>query len=227
MKLTIKSAIFLAVFFSAVGCKKNNDDNETSDTAETESAAGEDDDDSTKASFTVQLNSTGASLLGLATSLTAKLGGVDLIADCAGDAPPGNCLELGLTPDPDIWINEGCNDDIAKCTTSNTEFFELIDVDAANTILNSQGRSISPGTFTKVRIYFLNNDAADALQCDNVSSSVKPGVPITVTLLEKTVVAAGESVTVTLNYDPSAVDCSDDATISSTFNAMTATVTKN
>jgi len=51
-----------------------------------------------------------------------------------------------------------------------TSFFELIDPTAANTVLNSQGRSIDVGAFTKVRIYFLNNDAADAIQCNNVAS---------------------------------------------------------
>jgi hypothetical protein len=90
-----------------------------------------------------------------------------------------------------------------------------------------QGRSIEPGVFTKVRIYFLNNDAGDALQCDGVASATRPGVPITIDLPEDITVAAGESVTVTLNYDPSAVDCADEMTISSAISAMTATVTKN
>lgn len=179
------------------------------------------------ASFKVQLKNSASSLAGAATSLTAKLGGVDLIADCAGDQPPGNCLELGRSPDPDIWINAGCNDDIAQCTTSNTEFFELINPTTANTVLGSQGRSIDSGVFTKVRIYVLNNDGGNALKCDGVASSVRPSVPISVTLPSAVTVSAGESVTVTLNYDPSAVNCADDATIISALNGMTATVTKN
>lgn len=186
--------------------------------------------DNGKATFKVQLkNAAPAPALGLAatTSLTAKLGGVDLIADCAGDQPPGNCLEIGRSPDPDIWVNAGCNDDIAQCTTANTQFFELIDPTAANAVLNSQGRTIEAGTFTKVRIYLLNNDAGDALQCNGTASPVRPGTPITVTLPAAIVVADGESVTVTLNYDPTAVDCANDLTISAAISAMTATVTKN
>ena len=179
------------------------------------------------ASFKVQLKNSASSLTANATSLTAKLGGVDLIADCAGDQPPGNCLEIGRSPDPDIWINAGCNNDIAQCTTSNTEFFELIDPTAANTVLNSQGRSIEAGVFTKVRIYMLNNDAGNALQCDGAASSVRPVMPMTLTLPSAVTVAEGESVTVTLNYDPSSVDCADATTISSALGAMTATVTKN
>jgi hypothetical protein len=216
---------------------KSDDKDATTDTA-TNTGTGTDDDASDddadddagadKASFKVQLNNSSAALaLTTATSLTAKLGGVDLIADCAGDAPPGNCLELGRAPDPDIWVNGGCSDDIAQCTTANTEFFELIDPTAANTVLNSQGRSIEAGVFTKVRIYFLNNDAGDALQCDGVASATRPAVPITVDLPEAITVAAGESVTVTLNYDPSAVDCADETTISAAISGITATVTKS
>jgi hypothetical protein len=179
------------------------------------------------ASFKVQLKNSASSLTVAATSLTAKLGGVDLVADCAGDQPPGNCLDIGRSPDPDIWINAGCNNDMAQCTTSNTEFFELIDPAAANTVLNSQGRSIEAGVFTKVRIYMLNNDEGNALQCDGVGSSIRPVMPITVTLPSAVTVAEGESVTVTLNYNPSAVNCADATTISSVLSAMTATVTKN
>jgi hypothetical protein len=179
------------------------------------------------ASFKVQLKNSASSLTANATSLTAKLGGVDLVADCAGDQPPGNCLEIGRSPDPDIWINAGCNNDMAQCTTSNTEFFELIDPAAANTVLNSQGRSIEAGVFTKVRIYMLNNDEGNALQCDGVGSSIRPVMPITVTLPSAVTVAEGESVTVTINYDPSSVDCAIPTTISSALGAMTATVTKN
>jgi hypothetical protein len=179
------------------------------------------------ASFKVQLKNSASSLTVAATSLKAKLGGVDLVADCAGDQPPGNCLEIGRSPDPDIWINAGCNNDIAQCTTSNTEFFELIDPAAANTVLNSQGRSIEAGVFTKVRIDMLNNDEGNALQCDGAASSIKPVMPITITLPSAITVAEGESVTVTINYDPSSVDCADGTTISSALGAMTATVTKN
>ena len=188
------------------------------------------------ASFKVQLSNANSlrslsdgltPMVALATSLTAKLGGVDLIAECAGDTPPGTCLDSGLAPDPDIWVNQGCNNDISQCTTSNTEYFELIDPTAANTELNSQGRSIEPGTFTKVRIYLLNNDLNDAVQCNGVANATRPGVPITVTLPTSITVAAGESVTVTLTYDTSAADCSDDSTISAVFSGMTATATKN
>ena len=94
-------------------------------------------------------------------------------------------------------------------------------------VLNSQGRSIEAGTFTKVRIYFLNNDAGDAIQCNGAASPVRPAIPITVSLPEALTVAAEESVTVTLNYDPSRVDCADDTTIAAAISAMTATVSKN
>ncbi len=50
---------------------------------------------------------------------------------------------------PTLETNEGCNDDIAQCTTSNTEFFELIDPPPQIPELSSQGRSIDPGTFTQ------------------------------------------------------------------------------
>jgi hypothetical protein len=178
------------------------------------------------ASFKVQLKNSAAALSFSATSLEAKLGGVDLIADCAGDHPPGNCLELGKIPDPDIWINSGCNNDIAQCTSSNTEFFALINPAAANTVLNSQGRTIDVGVFTKVRIYLLNNDDGNSLRCDGLSSAARPMVPIMVDLPSAITVEDGESVTVTLNYDPSTLDCSDQTSISSVFSGMTATVTK-
>ena len=177
------------------------------------------------ASFKVQLKNSAASLALTSASLTAKLGGVDLIADCAGDQPPGNCLELGRSPDPDIWVNAGCNNDIAQCTTSNTDFFELINPAAANAVLNSQGRSIDAGVFTKVRIYLLNNDEGNAIQCNGAPVSVRPLIPITITLPSPLTIAGGASVTVTLNYDPSAVNCSDPTTISAAMSAMTATVT--
>lgn len=212
--LTI-ACLFITAITAISGCSKDEKDEEN------EKQKG-------LASFKVQLkNSASSSLTANATSLTVKLGGVDLIADCAGDQPPGNCLDIGRAPDPDIWINAGCNNDIAQCTTSNTEFFELINPTAANTVLNSQGRSIEAGVFTKVRIYMLNNDQGNALQCDGAASSVRPAVPITVTLPSPITVAEGESVTVTLNYNPSAVNCADAMTISSALNAMTATVTKN
>lgn len=179
------------------------------------------------AAFKVQLNNKAASLALATTSLTAKLGGVDLLADCTGDQPPGTCLTQGRAPDPDIWVNAGCNDDIAQCTTANTEFFELINPTAANTLLNSQGRSIEVGVYTKVRIYFLNNDGGNALQCNGVASTARPGVPITITLPAAITVAEGETVTVTLNYDPSTVDCAQEATVVSAISAMTATATKN
>ncbi len=135
------------VFVAALsyGCGKKSDTTSTSKDA----------------SFKVKLANESLDLgvgLTTVTSIGAKLGGVDLIADCAGDTPPGDCLELGLSPDPDIWVNEGCDGDLAQCTTSNTAYFELVDPSAANTALNSQGRSIEAGTFTKVRIYLLNND---------------------------------------------------------------------
>jgi hypothetical protein len=176
------------------------------------------------ASFKVRLKNSAASAALTATSLTAKLGGVDLVADCAGDQPPGNCLALGRSPDPDIWVNAGCNNDMAQCTTSNTDFFELINPAAANAVLNSQGRSIEAGVFSKVRIYLLNNDDGTAIQCNGVASLVTPKIPITVTLPSPLTIASGDSVTVTLNYDPSAINCSDAATISAAMSAMTATV---
>lgn len=214
--MTTKTSLtaFAAVLFSASIFSACSKDDKTPHTA--------------TAAFKVQLKNAAQGLvLADATSLTAKLGGVDLLADCTGDQPPGTCLELGRAPDPDIWVNAGCNDDIAQCTTANTQFFELIDPTAANTVLNSQGRSIEVGTYTKVRIYLLNNDAGDALQCNGVASAVRPGVPITVTLPAAMTVAEGESVTVTLNFDPSAVDCAKDETLSAVFSGMTATVTKN
>ena len=207
LKLILATTIFYAAAFS--GCSKDDDKDEP------------------KAAFKVQLNNSAFSFTQAATSLTAKLGGVDLIADCAGNSPPGNCLELGNNPDPDIWVNAGCNDDIAQCTTANTQFFELINPAAANTVLNSQGRSIDIGTFTKVRIYFLNNDAGDAIQCNGVASPARPAIPITIELPAAITVAEGETVTVTLNYDPSAVVCSNETTITSAFSSITATVTKN
>lgn len=197
------------------------------------------DSDSDKAAFKVQLSNSDSLLslskrilpsfktLAAATSLTAKLGGVDLLAECTGGNPPGTCIDDGLAPDPDIWVNAGCDDDIAQCTTSNTEFFELIDPSAANTELNSQGRDIDAGTFTHVRIYLLNNDAGDALECNGAASSEKPASPITVTLPSSLTVIAGDSVTVTLSYDPSAVDCADGTSISTAFSGMTAAATKN
>ena len=165
--------------------------------------------------------------LSAATSLAAKLGGVDLLSDCTGGNPPGTCLDSGIAPDPDIWINAGCNNDIAQCTTSNTEFFELIDPTAANVILSSQGRSIEPGNFTHVRIYLLNNDASDALECDGAAVDARPAIPIVVELPSALTVTEGEGVTVTLNYDPSSVDCADGTSISNAISAMTATATKN
>lgn len=207
----ISTALFALVSVVALsGCDKDDDEDE----------------DKGSAAFKVQLSS-GTTLALAATSLTAKLGGVDLIADCAGDQPPGNCLELNKAPDPDIWVNGGCNGDIAQCTTSNTEFFELINPAAANAVLNSQGRSIEPGTFTKVRIYLLNNDAGNALQCNNAAVATRPQSPINVTLPSALTVADGESVTVTLNYSPAAVDCANEMTISAVFAGMSATVTKN
>lgn len=192
--------------------------------------------DSSSAGFKVQL-SAGSGLSAVnkqkplaatpATSLTAKLGGVDLLAECTGGNPPGTCLDSGLDPDPDIWVNSGCNDDIAQCTTSNTEFFELIDPTAANVTLNSQGRSIEPGTFTHVRIYFLNNDLADAIQCNGIASAARPVIPITVALPSNLTVEAGQSVTVTLTYDLSSVDCDDQSTIETAISAITATATLN
>ncbi len=239
--LVISAVLVSGMLYMSCGEKKDDEDEEEAEDGETGGTTGGTTggatgggtegttapDDSDQASFKVQLSNSSATLrLATATSLTAKLGGVDLIADCAGDAPPGNCLEVDREPDPDIWVNEGCNDDIAQCTTENTEFFELIDPTAANTTLNSQGRSIEPGTFTKVRIYFLNNDAGDALECDGVASATRPGVPITVDLPEEMVVAEGDNVTVTLSYDPSAVDCADETTIAAAINGITATVTK-
>lgn len=207
-------SLAIAAITSISGCSKDEKDEK-------------DDKQKGLVSFKVQLKNSGSSLTVAATSLKAKLGGVDLLADCAGDQPPGNCLAIGRSPDPDIWINAGCNNDMAQCTTSNTEFFELIDPTAANTVLNSQGRSIEAGVFTKVRIYMLNNDEGNALQCDGAASSIRPVMPITITLPSAVTVAAGESVTVTLNYDPSAVNCANATTISSALGAMTATVTKN
>ena len=55
---------------------------------------------------------------------------------------------------------------------------------------------------------------------------LRPQVPITIELPAALTVAEGESVTVTLNYDPSAVDCADDVSISTPISAMTATATK-
>ena len=184
------------------------------------------DEEKKKAAFKVQLKSSASPLALAATSLTAKLGGVDLIADCAGDQPPGTCLDDDRNPDPDIWVNGGCNDDIAQCTTANTEFFELINPTAANTVLNSQGRSVETGVYTKVRIYFLNNDKGDAIQCGGVATTARPAIPITITLPTAMTVEENETVTVTLNYDPSAVDCADETSISTVISGMTATVTK-
>ena len=187
------------------------------------------------ASFKVQLNNSAslysiiqpmAEIFSAATSITAKLGGVDILADCTGGNPPGTCLSSNRSPDPDIWVNEGCNNDIAQCTTSNTQFFELIDPTAANTILNSQCRSIETGTYTHVRIYFLNNDAGDALKCNGNPSSARPNVPITVELPSSLTVAQGESVTVTLNYNPTGVDCND-SSAANMVSSITATATKN
>lgn len=209
----IKSALVFAVILSAVtlsNCSKEEKEDKKNGSA----------------SFKVQLKNSSAGLNLSATSLEAKLGGVDLISDCAGEQPPGNCLELGKNPDPDIWINAGCNNDIAQCSSSNTEFFELINPNAANVVLNSQGRTIDAGVFTKVRIYLLNNDDSNSLRCDGVASTAKPMVPIVVNLPAAVTVAEGESVTVTLNYDPSALVCSDHTSISSMFGGMTATVTK-
>ncbi len=125
-------------------------------------------------------------------------------------------------------MNAGCNNDIAQCTTSNTEFFELIDPAVANTELNSQGRSIEVGTFTHVRVYFLNNDLGDAVACNSTSiPNVRPNAPITVALSSPLVVAEGDNVTVTLSYDPSAADCANDSSVSAVFSSMTATATIN
>ncbi len=185
------------------------------------------------ANFKVHLNNSTTTqissikTLSVATSLRAKLGGVDLLNECTNGAPPGDCLDLGKAPDPDIWVNAGCNDDIAQCTTSNTQFFELIDPTAANTELNSQGRSIEVGTFTHVRVYFLNNDNNDAIECDGVANAVRPNAPITVALASPLTVAEGDSVTVTLSYDPSAVDCADQTTLTNMFSGMTASATIN
>jgi hypothetical protein len=189
-----------------------------------------------KASFKVQLSDSSSltalsnetrTMMAPATSLAAKLGGVDLLAECTGGNPPGNCLDLDRDPDPDIWVNEGCHDDIAQCTTLNTEFFELINPDEANAVLNSQGRSIETGTFTHVRVYFLNNDLGDALKCNNAPVTDKPQVPIIVTLPEPLIVNEGETVTVTLHYNLSAVDCANGTSVENAINGLTATVSKN
>lgn len=47
------------------------------------------------------------------------------------------------------------------------------------------------------------------------------------TLPEPITVEAGESVTVTLTYDPSGVDCDDDTTVGAVFTGMSATATKS
>lgn len=185
-----------------------------------------------KASFKVQLGATSLNLssankpFAVATSIEAKLGGVDLLNECTGGNPPGDCLDLGKDPDPDIWVNQGCNGDIAACTTANTQFFELVNPTAANTELNSQGRSIEVGTFTHVRVYFLNNDNNDALECDGQPNAYRPNVPFTVALASPLTVEEGDSVTVTLTYDPSGVDCSNQTTLHTMFSNMTATATK-
>lgn len=242
MKTKLMFVPVLAAVISAIslsGCKKDDDkDDDKTENTDTGSGTGtgsntatgtgsNTDTTETKSAFKVQLKNSAAALTSVAASITAKLGGVDLLEECTGDQPPGDCLKQGKAPDPDIWVNAGCDNDIAKCTTSNTEFFELIDPTAANTVLNSQGRSIDAGVFTKVRIYFLNNDGGDALECDGAATAIKPQVPITVTLPSKITVAAGDNVTVTLIYDPSAVDCADGATITNMFASMTATATKN
>ncbi len=161
-----------------------------------------------------------------ATSLRAKLAGVDLLNECTNSAPPGNCLEQDKSPDPDIWVNAGCSGNMAECNDTNTQFFELIDPSAANTELNSQGLSIEVGTFTHVRVYLLNNDSGNNIECDGVlRPSVRPNVPMQIALATPLTVSEGDNVTVTLSYDPSTLNCSNDSTTSAVFSGLTATAT--
>ncbi len=63
-----------------------------------------------KANFKVQLDNLATPLIDAgflpmaASSLRAKLGGVDLLNECTNGAPPGNCIAQGKDPDPDIWV---------------------------------------------------------------------------------------------------------------------------
>ena len=70
-----------------------------------------------------------------------------------------------------VWLNTQCADDIMHCNTDNTsnggnaedgqpwahvvtDFFDFSDPAAANTALNSQGRSIQSGTYKYARLEF-------------------------------------------------------------------------
>jgi hypothetical protein len=226
---TIKSPLVLATFAAVMiaaaalsGCSKKEYEEETAENQDNEVR-----EDEPKTTIKIQMNNSSTSNGRPPTSITAKFAGVDLIADCAINQPPEKCSELGRSPDPDIWINAGCDDDISKCTAANTEFFELVNPAAANAVLNSQGRSIEPGTYTDVRVFFVNNDEGNAITCDGAASLAKFTIPLKAAVPTNITIAEGESVTLTLNYDTSGVDCSNPILVVAGMSAMIALVEKN
>ncbi|MBU6374936.1 MAG: hypothetical protein KGQ59_02965 [Bdellovibrionales bacterium] len=126
-----------------------------------------------------------------------------------------------------FWLNSECSDDIKSCTTDPTSnggkdedgvswrhtimsFFDFSNVPNVNTTLNSQGREIDTGTYKYVRLEFCkwqgtenptyNNIKWTAVDGGTEYSFSQPSCGVTAEISPPMEVAAGESVTITLNY---------------------------
>ena len=145
-----------------------------------------------------------------------------IAAYLAEDVDPVTMNNAGATEM--IWLNPQCQDDISGCNVSGfaepaggprvTDYFDLARTNAeVNADLNSQGATISPGTYRYARIEMCKAYAPATQPTDPTLMWQGPGMtaeqPFTSGDCGRTsaafdpplVLAAGDSVAVTLGYD--------------------------
>ncbi|HET7504201.1 MAG TPA: hypothetical protein VFK02_24440 [Kofleriaceae bacterium] len=169
------------------------------------------------ANQTTGANARGAALLADGTSLRLKMIAVYL----AEDVDPVTMNNVGATEM--IWLNPQCQDDISGCNIEGftqppgprvTDYFDLARSTAeVNAELNSQGASVSPGTYRYARVELCKSYGDERMAAAPTLMWAGPGMaseqPFTSGDCGRTSVpfdpplslAAGDAVEVTLGYD--------------------------
>jgi hypothetical protein len=167
---------------------------------------------------TVAARTSGAAAAGDSVVLELKL----IAAYLAEDVDPTTMDNVGATEM--IWLNPQCQGDISGCNVAGftlpaggprvTDYFDLARTNAeVNAELNSQGATISPGSYRYARLEMCKAYASDTAPTEPTLMWRGPGMtaeqPFTsgdcgrtsVAFDPPLVLAAGDSVAVTLGYD--------------------------
>jgi hypothetical protein len=170
------------------------------------------------ANQTIATSGRGQAVLGDGTSLRLKLLAVYL----AEDVDPVTSNNVGATEM--IWLNPQCQDDISGCNVDGfvapaggprvTSYFDLARPTAeVNAELNSQGASVTPGTYRYARVELCKAYGGERMATVPTMMWAGPGMPseqpftsgdcgrTSLPFDPPLELAAGDSVEVTLGYD--------------------------